>query len=336
MMKKMLMASFIGAMLLLSGCSNTDGEDRLEIEQMLNDGDFTGVISALESDSDANRTTLSEDMTLGSAYMGAAGLTTSDLIGMVADSSTATAAPALRSTRATGDDEAFARFAEEIQKNAKDNPKVMEYLDKAIKAFKKVETAAQGTENAKFFQGLGNVAKATTTFTYLGDIAKMIENGIDNELLASSCAIVYVYAGTYAKDCQNAYIVANNSDTNASLYKELKITLTDGRGEYRRLITEDGTEVVITDGYINVDGNDTNDSNNGANSAKPVQDETLTVTSALLSTLNTGFDLIIEIAPEDIIDEIRDFRSEIDANSDGDIDAQEMSDYIDNLVDDTV
>ena len=336
MMKKMLMASFIGAMLLLSGCSNTDGEDRLEIEQMLNDGDFTGVISALESDSDANRTTLSEDMTLGSAYMGAAGLTTSDLIGMVADSSTATAAPALRSTRATGDDEAFARFAEEIQKNAKDNPKVMEYLDKAIKAFKKVETAAPDTENAKFFQGLGNVAKATTTFTYLGDIAKMIENGIDNELLASSCAIVHVYANTLAKDCQSASIVANNPDTNASLYKELKIRLTEGRGEYRRLITANETEVVITDGYINVDGNDTNDSNNGANSAKPVQDETLTVTSALLSTLNTGFDLIIEIAPEDIIDEIRDFRSEIDADSDGEIDAQEMSDYIDNLVDDTV
>lgn len=339
-MKKILLASFIGAMLLFSGCSNTDGENRLAAQKMLDSGDYAGVISALESQSDTNATDVSENMILGSAYMGVAGLSSAELFSMMAGTATTPApAPSLRSTRAAGDD-AFATFADEIAKNAANNPRVIEYLEKAIKMFKKVEAAAPNTKNAKLYLGLSQVAKATTTFTYLGDIAKMIENGVDDELVASACAIIHIYApsaeGNLA-DCVSTVIVANNPDTNASLYNELKVTLSNARGDFRRLITADGNQVVITDGYIDVvDGNDTNESNNGANSARPVQDETLTIESALLSALNDGFDLIIEIAPSEILDDITAYRNGIDVSGDGVISAQEMAEYIDGLVDKTI
>lgn len=335
MMKKMLMASFIGAMLLLSGCSNTDGEDRLEIQEMLDDGDFEGVISALESESDANTTSIDENMQLGYSYMGAAGLSYSDLVTMMADTDT-TAAPSLRSTRAT-DNDAFATFAEKLQENAANNPDVLKLLEKAIKMFEKVGAEAPGNDtDANLMLGMTQIAKATTTFTYLGDVAKLVENGIDNELLASACAIVHIYAnpiGTSSvtnptNDCAYSVIIAdvNTSDP----YKAVRVTLkNNGTGDYLRLITVNEEDVVVTDGYIDaITGDDTNESNSGNNMAKPVQDETLTVRAALLTTLNEGFDVILEIAPVDIQADIREFKNEIDTDLSGEISAQEMADYI--------
>ena len=338
MIKKVLLASFLGAMIMFSGCSDTDGEDRLAVQQMLDAKDYDGVISALESDSEANATTVSENMQLASAYMGASGLSYSNLVGMIAASTTA--APSLRSTRGVGDDP-FADFANKLQDNAQDNPNVLALLDKAIAIYAKIRAVVpDNNDTVELYLGMAQIAKATTTFTYLGDVVALVENGIDNELLASSCAIVHIYAHAGqssvtdpTNDCAYSVIMADNNTSDP--YKTVKVTLTNnGSGDYLRLITANEEDVVVSDGYIDaITGEDTNESNNGNNIPKPVQDETLTIKAALLTTLNEGFDVILDLAPDDVKGDITDFKNEIDVDRDGEISAQEMADYINDAID---
>ncbi len=83
MIKRILTISLLSVMLLLSGCGDSEGEDRLETQQMLDDGDFSGVISKVESKSVKDN---KDYLVLAAAYMGKAGLSLPDIVNIVASS----------------------------------------------------------------------------------------------------------------------------------------------------------------------------------------------------------------------------------------------------------
>jgi len=323
MMKKILATSLVVATLMFSGCgSDSEGEVRLETQQMLDSGDYTGVIAALEN----TASTDSDNMKLGAAYMGSAGLSFADLVSMVADaSSTTTAAPSFKAP-AAGDD-TFAKFADKIQDNKDLNPKALELLTKAIERFKVVTT---GTD-VKLFLGLAYTAKATTAFSYLGNLVAMIEDNPDgnvsSELVGYGCAISEVYANVHESKCTS---VDKSSTTVVTVkgndYIEVTSNVTGGYS-IRKLMNTTKDEVILTDGYCLADGTIATEST-ASSYACPVGDGTITLKSVLEDTLNDGFDVIASVAPADVKADVEKFKTEIGVDATGRITMNKIAEYV--------
>jgi len=318
------------SLLLFSGCQTDEaGEDSLKTQQMWDDGDYTGIIDSLESKQ--NRSA-QENLKLGNAYMNAANLSFGDLALMITE--TSNKASSYSNSRAYSNS-AYAEFAQKIENNVKDNPLVLEYLQKAVASFSMVDDKTSLDENnvsVDTLIGAAQTAQATSAFSYLGDISKLVNNGFDDELIASSCAIYHVYGfkdslelNNPIENCVQTKIV-NREDT-ADKYKIILIALTNGM-VYQRLLTPDGAHVILTDGYLDARGEMTYDSADGFNKPNMVQDETLTITSALVMALNEGFEEILSLTQEDIKDDIIEFRKELDTDLNGIIEELEISDYI--------
>ena len=313
MLKKILTTSLITATLIFSGCGESDGESALETTIMLDNGNFSGVIAKLEGNTQSDE----DRLHLASAYMGQAGFSFGDLISMIASE----------------DDTSFAIFANSV--DDKKDANTLDYLKKAIdnysaitgveeqnRAPSRATSNISSLEDIKLFLGLAYTVKATTAMSYLGDLSALVEAGDDDvELLASSCASVFIYGGkqsdgTVTSDCSDARVLPQTT-INEKKYGQVEVTLTDGRGSFRRLLTEDNKGVVLSDGYIDSSDKRTANANYGQNRAYPVKDETVTIKNTLIDTLNDGFDTIIDVAPDDIKGDIEDFKAEIDPGLDG-------------------
>ncbi|CAI6144025.1 MAG: hypothetical protein SPLUMA1_SPLUMAMAG1_01542 [uncultured Sulfurimonas sp.] len=81
MIQKGLVSALLRLVLVFSGCGSSDneGESRLATQQMLDDGDYTGVIEKLEP----TATTDEEYLALASAYMGKAGYSLLEIISAI-------------------------------------------------------------------------------------------------------------------------------------------------------------------------------------------------------------------------------------------------------------
>ena len=329
MVTKILITFCIVLSIAMTGCStDTQAEKSLKSQQMWDDGDYEAIIESLESEPER---TNDENLELGMAYMSAANLSSTDVTLMLYSSNNEALSP-LRST--TNDNDAFAIFSKKIQDNVNKNPKVLAYLQNAIENFEvaKEGTDSNNTQEVDLLLGTAQTARAATVFSYLGDISKLLENGIDYELIASSCAIFHTYSAPNIEllsnpidDCLESKILVDTNSKDS--YRELLITLSNSQS-YKRLITLDGKNVVLSDGYIDVDGNFTLASENGVNTPNPVEDESLTIQKALVVTLNEGFENLFYSVPDDLKDDLLYFRLEIDLDGDGVVTALELSDYI--------
>jgi len=332
MIKNIIATSLVAATLVFSGCGSDEGEAALSVQQKLDQRDFVGAISMLQGNTDTD----GEKLQLGSAYMGAAGLSTTDLIRIMSDSTsdtTTSGTPApQRAAAATGNSDSFARFAEVLQKLADNNPKMLEYLNKATEIFALVSGRADSA-SLGFAIGLANTAKATTVLTYLGDIETLVNGGATGDLRASSCAITYMYAATV--DAAKCTVVHNAADNT------LLVTLVSDGSSYLRLVSgvpgqfvdgaTDNGEMYIHKNYTDsVTGEETENSNNGLNQpiVVLVDGERITVKDTLVSALNEGFDTIVEFAPDDTKDDILEYKREIDLDNNSVIDSSEIAQYL--------
>ena len=329
MIKKLLFPFFLIISLFFTACGTDSGaEESLKSQQMFDDGDYEGVIRTLESKANRSDT---ENITLGSAYMSAVDLSFTDLTLMISDIDTQKQSSSRSTTLREYSDDSYAQFAIKIQENLNENPQALTYLQNAIKSFEAVDSN-ETDENVELLLGTAQTAQATTVFSYLGDMAKLMENGVDHELLASSCAIYHTYLFTNIElisnptdDCAESRILEDLNTTDG--YREMLISLTNGVN-YRRLITLDGANVILTDGYVGIDGNRTYDSANGYNFPNMVQNEALTIQKALVMTLNEGFENLFFAAPDEMKEDIYNFRNDIDLDGDTVITSEEVSDYI--------
>ena len=332
MIKNIIATSLVAATLVFSGCGSDEGEAALSVQQKLDKRDFVGAINALQGKADTD----GKKMQLGSAYMGAAGLSTTDLVRIMDETtnttSSSTPAPQ-RAVTATNESDSFARFAEVLQRLAANNPKMLEYLSKAIEIFEKVSGNVD-SNSIGFAKGLANTAKATTVLSYFGDIGTLGNGVIDGELRASSCAILYMYADKNSSKCKNMEPIAASGDQK---YNTLIVTVTenDGDHQYTRLVSgtpgvNTGTDtrvyghMLLNDGYIDVDGNGLAD----YPKAVLIDGEPVTVQETLVSALNEGFKTILESAPEDTKDDILEYKREMDSDNNGEISASEIAEYL--------
>lgn len=330
MIQNIFLTSFFLTLLVFTGCNtDTTAEENLKSQQMLDDGDFEGVIDSLSSKSDRSAR---DNVTLGSAYMSAVDLSFSDLSLMISNIDSSNKATSRNLQRQ--DSDSYAEFANKIQENVQKNPKVLEYLQNAIESFEAVDQNMTD-ENVDLLLGTAQTAQATSVFSYLGDMSKLLEYGVDYELLASSCAMYHtsLYSNVelmsnLTDDCVESRILETSSGDG---YKELLVTLSNGMN-YKRLITLDAKSVILTDGYIGEDGNNTYNSGNGLNLPYIVEDVDFTIKEALVITLNDGFENLLLAAPEDIWDDIQSFRTEIDFDNDLTITSEELSAYIETQI----
>ena len=335
-LKYILGGTVASAMLLLSGCGSTDStaENSMLAQQYLDDQEYAKASALIESQSTK---TDSDYMMLSSAYMGQAGFSFSDVLKIIAktgiDSTTTNQAPSYKAS-SNGDNDGYVKFLDEIEKVLDGNEKALDFLQKAQDAIGKI---VQESDSSKLNKGLVLTMKASTAFTYLGDVKALADSAtvneeVKNDFSAYGCAIAQVYAGRHASKCSSVDVDTATISIGEKPYK--KITVTINGVNYYKVANAAGSEVMLTTGLCN----DQNTSgcvkadDNTTFVPKPVGSGEITIEQALIDTINDGFDTLINLAPDDTKDDVREYKTEIDTNNDGKIDADEISNYIDSKV----
>jgi hypothetical protein len=311
MIKKILATSLFGLTLVMSGCGDTEGEDRLATQQMLDDGDFTGVISKLESIASSD----DDYIALGAAYMGKAGLTLTNIVSsMVSATDT--------------NDNAFAGFVTGISSTSSstaltDLNKAVDYYNEVIKTKCADKDILLSTtqQDICLYKGLASTSSAAVTIDLIaGDISTFGDTDIeDYKLTASVCGMNYAFDRTQG-DCT----VTEQSDVNFTIinkvYTPLIITVNADtntpKTEYHYLMNDVNQTVLTKDFCLVDDFTRYEDINATANLyACPINEvassDELTTTTVLVDVLNDGIDSIGGVASDETQSDIDEFKCDI-------------------------
>ena len=319
MINKILTVSAITAMLLFSGCEN-DAQSRMATQQMLDSGDYNGVISILEP---KDVKTDDDNLKLASAYMDKAGFSITDLVSIIASSEDET-------------DSSFASFVTSVKDDKTsdtldDLQSAIYYYGEIVDVEKYVNASPSRADSLneneedialdtnELFLGLAYITKVATVLSYMGDVSKLEESGQDANILASGCAMAKVYTPSLELEKECAFV--NYTDQiiiDNTTYTPIEVILSNGLGSYNLLATEDESQLVLTD-YTTI-CNDLYPC--------PVKDESLTVLSALLDTLNSALNFIEDAAPEDVKKDIKSYRDELNIDSNPEISVTELTTYL--------
>jgi len=311
--KNILNVSLLTAILLLSGCGeDSEGVSQLETQQMLDEGDFAGVIAKLENGADSN----SNNLALGAAYMGKAGLALPSLIEIIDKSGDSS-------------DNAFGTFIQDV--DTKKSATALNDLEKASGYYKKVigdvcdethsTTLNSESKDICLFLGLSQTLKAATTITYIADdIASFGEEGAteDPKLKASTCAMQYAAGGSVDSKC-SVVSQGNIAFANGRTYEEIAMTTSDETFNYLvinqttavtngfcpandfslRVVPEKNVPYTAPEGFHVCPLAETNAT------------KELTTAEVLVQALNEGTDSIGVTSNKDIQDSVDEFKCEV-------------------------
>jgi hypothetical protein len=340
MIKKILATSLFGLTLVMSGCGDTEGEDRLATQQMLDNGDFTGVISKLEGSA------VSEDdyITLGAAYMGKSGLS---LINIVS---------AMVSTDNTNDS-AFSNFVASISSSSTST--AISDLNRAVVYYTKVVNRGcidsnivltNSQKDICLYIGLASTSSAAVTIDLLAsDIDSFGDTDVEDfKLTASVCGMNYAYDRN-ASGCS----VVESSDVNFTqsnrVYTPLTITVDDDTNNTKYYyLMNDSNQTVLTKDYCTATDFSTRTATyvtgNPTYYACPIVEtastEELTTSGVLIDVLNNGIGSIGAASSEETQTDIDEYKCDIlggdfdgencDLSLETDITEQNVIDYLNN------
>ncbi|SFV62789.1 hypothetical protein MNB_SM-4-1812 [hydrothermal vent metagenome] len=323
MFKKMVITFLLGMTLIISGCGSSDGEGEsaLETQQLLDNGEFTAVISKLEGS--ANST--SDYLSLAAAYMGKAGFSLSSIIGIVVSSAE------------SGEDSTFASFIE----NSKETSNIGSLADLkiAVGYYEKVVSKNCTDVNATFsgaeedlclYIGLSKVSQTAVAIGYITDNVDVLndKNASDPKLTASLCAIQYSLDGNTSVSPLCTFSAEQNLTfvQSTKTYASIDVTV-DGNVTFEYLISgqTNPRSTVLTSGFCTLDSFATRvgEINDITYYVCPVDetnttDETTSV-SILVDALNDGVDSVGAVVSDDVQADIDQFKQEIiDTRTDGD------------------
>ncbi|MEA3370754.1 MAG: hypothetical protein U9Q40_05385 [Campylobacterota bacterium] len=333
MIKKILISSLCSGILLLSGCGDSEGEERLSVQQMLDKGDYTGVISKLEAGADSNV----DYIALGAAYMGKAGVSLTNIV----------------SAMASGDDtndDGFVAFVKSIA--GVSTATAISDLGKSADFYKKVVgscTAPDLSDAAKdicLYIGLGATTRTAVTIDNLvGDISTFGGDTKDDKLTASLCAMQYAVNNEFTdEDCT----IVEDANVEFATKSYTPLTITVNSADYYHLMIN--SQSVITDGYCAEDDFSSRVESYDISTAPyacpmsedPTADE-LTTAGVLVEVLNEGMESVGVVDTEDIQEDVNEFKCEIlgstyngiddctdpDVSIDTDISEEDIIDYLD-------
>jgi len=315
MIKKVLVTSLLGLSLVLTGCGSSDseGESQLETQQMLDNGDYLGVISKLE----ASASTTSDYLSLAAAYMGKAGFSLSSIIGIVASSAD------------SGDDSTFASFIE----NSKDssNSQSLSDLSTAVEYYQNVvgnkcldenSTLSGAESDLCLYVGLSKVTQTSVAISYIaGDVSILNDdsNNSDDKLTASTCAMQYAFDenSTINTDCNISTESNVTFVQSGKTYGDINITVNGATFEYLIAGNSDPRSTILTNGLCTLASFATrvDDINDTAYHVCPI-DETnstkeTTTEEILVNALNEGVDTIGEAVSDDVKADVDQFKQDI-------------------------
>lgn len=246
--------SIVVATFIFYGCGESSdvAEERLSTQQMLDKGEFDGVISKLKDET--NRTN-EQNIALGNAYLGKSGITFTELIRIIDETDT---------DENKGDE--FAKFVDEISKRKSGNSIVT--LGKAKDAFKEVfngcdkdnDTLTDAQKDICLFSGLASTTKAAFAVSYItDDVTVLADNNDDNEeadkrLKASACAMDYAYNGntdTIYQECKDGLVDNQEIVTfaNKKSYSKFSITLDGREFDFLKFELLGIGQTAVTEGY---------------------------------------------------------------------------------------
>jgi len=307
MVIKMLISVLLATVLFLSGCGDSEGEDSLAIQQMLDDGDYAGVITALESSADSD----GDYIALGTAYMGKAGVSLTNIVS------------AMSSDNVSND--GFASFVNGIADIS--TPTALTDLGKSSKYYKMVVgdcSALDLSDSAKdicLYIGLGATTRSAVTIDSLvGNISTFSDNTIiDNQLTASVCAMAYAFNNTNNGTCTFTESPDVNFTVISRVYTPLIVTVVAdvNATKYHYLMTSTNA-TVLTNGYCTEIDFSTRVNDYNLTTApyacpvneNPVEDE-LTATGILVDILNDGIDSIAAAVTDDIQADIDEYKCDV-------------------------
>lgn len=315
MVKKILTVSAVTAMLLLSGCNN-DAEDRMQVQQDLDSGNYGSVITYYENVALEDMTD-DEKLKVATAHMGQAGFSATDLISLVSVDEEANQDDVFQTFIASVDGQKSDTAIEDLQ-SAIDYYTAISTVDFDISEYAAPSLVSEtpdlsDLDSTELFLGLAYITKVATVFGYFGDVTTWNETGSDDDLSASACAMVYVYENTLANGCDS---VVYSGTTTIDSVDYTNVNVTYNSELYERLANSDASELVLTDYDTNL----------------PVQDENLTVKEALIQSINLGFEAVEAAAPDDVKEKVTEYKTKIDANADGEITVSEFALYIDDAM----
>ena len=322
MLKKVIATSLIVSTLIFSGCgTDTEGESRLETQNMLDNGNFKGVITKLEGSASSNE----DYITLASAYMGKAGYSILEIASALS-----------KDTKDTnGDDE------DPMKKLVGDDKPASSVTDlsKAASYYKKVVgedtcdkkkneenniTLDTNQEDVCLFVSLSAIAKTATTLNLLADDMASFstdekdnaQNITDYKLEASGCAMQFAFDNNFSvttsSDC--SFEIAPN-DINFTvvnrMYRPLAVHVnedTNNSNIYHFMVTQEDNvthtrSTALTKDYCTNESFERFNEYNTSLYACPINEdpEVVETTSVgvLTDTLNGDIDAILAIVPKD-------------------------------------
>jgi len=347
-MNKIIYSGISALALMLTACGG--GSDaascRFETQQNLDKGNFSAVITELSNPSSECRAAYNSDewkIDLGAAYMGEAGLSVSDIIGLIGLD--------------TGTGATYQTFINGV--SAKQTPTALSSLDNAESTYVSALGANLCTDPSLtssqkdicLYIGLAQTMLATTTINYLvDDIAALFDPTNPNytaakeEMRASVCALEFADSNSVCADASSVTgtdVVFTYSDASTRTFRDIVVTMSGTSTVYHKLGTASGVTpgtTVVTQGYCNNDFSNPSAVWNMTSSpyACPLnQDPTKAdqnVTTLLVDTLDNGLDSVAGALAGDanLQQDINTYKSEIDTNSDG-ISISELQTYLNNL-----
>lgn len=311
MIKKVLSASLIGTLLMLSGCGNSEGESALETQYLLDKGQFDAVIKKVEP----RATTSGDYLTLASAYMGKSGFSLTSVVGSV-------------SATNTNNGDEFSSFVNSAA--SKINPASLEDIGKAIEYYKKVvgnkctddklslELSAVDSDICLYI-GLANVSQSAVAISYIADdVAALTTNAqSDDKLTASACAMQYAFNGTSNFKCTVLPQADVTFTSSQKTYQSINVIVNAKEYEYLLTSVPNGSS-VITKGYCSVNDFTTRVDIKPALSnyhvcpiTQNADAKELTTESVLISAMNSAFDSIGAAVTADMKKDIDKFKAEL-------------------------
>ena len=334
MIRNLLTGSLVTAALLFSGCGDSEGEDRLEAQQMLDKGDYTGLIQNLES---SDSLTDEENIALATAYMGKAGLSFSDLIVIISDSS--------EDEDDGSDSDGFASFVTKISDN--NSSTALRDLGKSVESYENVvgdicgdneqnSTITNTIKDICLFTGLVQTMRAATSISYLTDNIANFGSGNDTKLQASTCAMQYASGLSVDSECTTTSAGTVTFSVTEKTYNGLEVIVNGTSYDYLITTNEPINNTIITDGYCtNSDFSTRSDEEFAGSYICPINEvkgeEELTTLSVLVDAINGGTDSIASaFASEesDISEDIEEFKVEIKDGGSGDITTEDIIAYL--------
>jgi len=311
---KILISSLMTITFMLSGCnSDSEGESRLETQNMLDKQDYEGVISKLAS---SKVKTQEEDLALGAAYMGRAGLSLSDLVKVVSES---------------GDNNtnAFGSFISSIENATKDSKSPLVDLNKATKHYENVvgTRCSDGTKLSDsesdlcIFKGLTQIMGTATTISYIAnDIGKVFDTQtgeVDSKLKASACAMQYAIDGSIGISCDDITELDRLTFASGLHYRDIDVIVNGESFEY--LLS--GISTVVTKGYCSTESFEIRVKDKSSDKYQnnfhvcPINEDAnateLTTGSIIAKALNDGIDAVGVAADDDMKADIDKFKKEV-------------------------